>query len=279
MKAFLRSRQILATAESRMGSNSRQDCHLCSPVSRTLLSALASIASLLLIFFAAPLIAAEGEIARRIEVPLIHVSGRGEVMAAPDRAVVRLAVETNSEEAAGAQNQVNEIIKKTVAGIRKAGIPEEAIRTSGLSLTPIYSKLSSSKESAPPKILQYRAATSIEVRVDEIAKAGQVIDAGLQAGANRLEGISFELKDELPSRTRALRLAVNEARQKAEAIAGELGVRIRKVRDITEEGVHLMPQPRFARAEMAGISMAPTEVQPGELRIQASVTVQYEIGP
>jgi uncharacterized protein len=208
----------------------------------------------------------------------LTVTGNGEVNAAPDHAIVRLGATAQADEAAAAQINVNEVMQKALGQIEKAGIPRRSIRTSGLTLTPIYSS-SKPDRTTEPKIVAYRAGNIIEVTVNDIKLVGKVIDAGLAAGANRLEGVSFGLKDDLSQRTAALEKAVDEARLKARTMSRALDVPLGSVREVVEGGVHVFRQERFAagRAMMAADAMQ-TPVEPGEVRVQASVTIHYDLG-
>jgi len=129
-----------------------------------------------------------------------------------------------------------------------------------------------------PRIVAYRAGNTIEITVEQVDLVGGVIDAGLTAGANQLQGISFGLKNDLPQRTRALALAAEDAEAKAQTIARALHVRLSGVLEITEGGVHVVPQREyFAGARAMAAEAMRTPVESGEVQVQATVTVRYEI--
>jgi uncharacterized protein YggE len=208
----------------------------------------------------------------------ISVSGHGEVAAKPDRAVVSLGAMAQADQAAEAQVMVNQIMQQTLDRIKTMGIPAEHITTTGLSLSPVYSDYSSKNDGKPPRIVGYRAHNTVRVQLDNIEQVGSVLDTGVAAGANQIEGISFELKNDLPQRQAALRDAVQEARAKAEAIAGAIGVRLGAVYEVIEGGVELVrPQVGYERGMVASAKMTP--VEPGQVKVNASVTVRYLIVP
>jgi uncharacterized protein len=210
----------------------------------------------------------------------IVVTGNGEVSAAPDQATVRLGATVQLPQADVAQAKVNEVMQTALEAIEKLNIPKRSIKTARLSLSPVYAsqRPDPSNEQREPHIVGYRASNTIEVTLDDISRIGKVIDAGIKAGANELQGVSFALKNELPQRSEALTRAAKEAQSKAEVIAKALNLQLGPVIEVNESGVHLMPQQEyFASARMAmGGGMA-TPVQPGELKIQANVTVHYQI--
>ena len=213
-------------------------------------------------------------------IPTLTVGGRGEVFARPDRALVRLGAQAQAEDAAAAQASVNEVMKKALDQIKKLGIAERFIRTSGLNLYPVYTNPGPDRAAEEPRVAGYRAANTIQITVDDLALIGKIIDAGVSSGANRLEGVTFELRDDRSQRKQAMEQAIAEARSKAMAMAPALEVKLGKLREVIEGGVAIEPpQPLFARTMRASFGAADTPVQPGELRIEASVTLRYEILP
>jgi uncharacterized protein len=213
---------------------------------------------------------------RRAELrPALTVQGEAEVWVRPDRASIQLGAEAQAAEAAVAQENVSRIVERAVKRIRDAGVPEEAIQTSGLQLFPVYSRPAPrpDREVGGETVVGYRASNILRIRVDNISLIGDVVDAGMAAGANRVHGISFGLKDELPHRTKALQLAVREAQAKAEAIAQALGQPLGPIRHVAEEAAPGMPRP-FAMERAMAVA---TPVQPGEMQVQASVTVVFDL--
>ena len=116
----------------------------------------------------------------------------------------------------------------------------------------------------------------VRVEINEINKVGDVIDAGINAGANRLEGLSFALREDTLLRQKALQQAALNARQKAEAIASALNLRLVRILEITEEGVRTL-QPQFRMQRMLSTAAEATPVEPGQIQVSASVTIGYQI--
>jgi uncharacterized protein YggE len=212
-------------------------------------------------------------------IPTLIVSGSGQARVAPDEAHVRLGVLAQAATARAVQDQVNHTANAVLDAIRKLGIPAEDIQTSGLSLSPLYSQVRQGNENQAPKITGYQANNTVTVRVGDLAKAGPVIDAGLGAGANTLEGVDFGLRNDEAARAQALADAARTARAKAETLAKALGVRLGEILEVAEGGVSITPppSPRFGMARMEAASMAPTPVSAGQVGVEASVTLRYRI--
>jgi hypothetical protein len=207
------------------------------------------------------------------EIPLLTVNGTGDARVAPDVATVRLGITRQTNSAQTAQSKVNEVAQAILAAVTRTGLDRKQIQTSQLTLHPVYAP-QKPESSEPPAIVAYRATNVITIRIEDLAKSGEVIDAGLKAGANELQGVTFSLKDDTEAREKALRQASREAQSKARVISESLGLRLGAVHEVQETGVTIQ-QPFFANAMMARAADAGTPVSPGEITVNASVTVRY----
>lgn len=216
----------------------------------------------------------------REPVPSITVAGSGEMRVAPDLATVRLGVVSQQQSAREAQQDASRIAQAILAGVAALDVPREAVQTSQLILSPVYEQPSPRQQQVPtePRIVAYRASNVVSVRLEDLAKIGRVIDAAIEAGANQVEGVDFQLQDDREARQEALRRAVAEARSKARTMAEALGVTLGSVLDAREGGVSVEP-PQFATRMFAmEARSADTPVSPGEITVSANVTLRYRIG-
>jgi uncharacterized protein YggE len=162
--------------------------------------------------------------------------------------------------------------------IKAAGISEQNISTTELTLVPVYERINrtTDQQANLPRIIGYLATNVVRVEIHAIDKIGVVIDAGIRAGANRLEGLSFELKDDTLLHQKALQQAALNAKEKAGSIADALNLRLGRILQITEEGVQTVwPQFRAPRLAMAAAESTP--VAPGQIQVSASVIIGYQI--
>jgi uncharacterized protein YggE len=206
----------------------------------------------------------------------ISVTGHGEVNAKPDQATVRVGVEKEAATAVAAQEGVNAAMQKTIDAIKKLGINENAIQTAGLNLSPVYAPQRPGSRNEPPTVVGYRASNIVQIRVNDLQKLGDIIDAATSAGANRLEGVSFELKDDLKSRSRALQLAAQDAQAEANALASALSLKLGPVRKVYQVNAN-PPRPMYGGMALARAAEVSTPVEPGEVKVEASVTVEFQI--
>jgi len=209
----------------------------------------------------------------------LTVQGESEVRVTPDVARVQLGVTRRNEEARAAQNEANEVINAIVDAVANLGISRDAIQTSELSLRPLYQEPSprgQAKSLEDLQILGYDASYTVTIQVDDLNQVGPVVDAALEAGANRLQNIYFDLKDELPARKEALKQAVAEAIEKAEVMASAAGLRLVRIRKIDESNVSVRPL-MMARTMAMAEADTSTPVLPGQVAITANVILTYEI--
>ncbi len=208
-------------------------------------------------------------------VPVLVVSGNASVMAVPDQAIVRLGIVRQAASAQAAQEQANVAAREILNAVEKAGVPPNQIQTARLVLTPIYAPRNPDSRDAP-RIVAYNATNTISVRLENLSIVGTVIDAGLKAGANQIEGVGFALRNDLPSRQQVLKQAVEEARSKAQTMAEALRVNLVEVLEVSEGGVSIVDrvEPVFASRAAAATE---TPVSPGQIEVRASVTIRYRI--
>ncbi|MGH7469540.1 MAG: SIMPL domain-containing protein [Longimicrobiales bacterium] len=212
----------------------------------------------------------------------VVVSATGTVERDPERALLLLAVESTGATAQQATQANATRMDALIAEIRRRGISAAQVRTVSYQLTPEYARSPQPpvpERQGPPRIIGYRAANMVQVTIDSVARVGGVIDAAIQAGANRVAGLRFELRDPQSARLEALRLAVLRARGEAEAMASAAGQRLGPPLNINTHGE---VEPRGF--EMAGVRMdvaqaPPTPIEPGTLTITASVTITFRLDP
>lgn len=208
---------------------------------------------------------------------VIRVAGMGEVRAQPDEAELLLAVESSAATARAAGQDNARRMDRVIEALVAAGVPRGDIETRNYSVFPEYVHDEGRSE---PRIRGYRASNQVSVRTRQLARVGELIDVALNAGANRMNGVSFRVRDAEAVRAQALRQAVERARVSATAIADALGVRLGPVMDASTTGEVVRPVPMMMRAQadmMEAGASTPTPIQPSEQVIHAQVWVTFGI--
>lgn len=200
---------------------------------------------------------------------VLRVTGEGEVAAKPDAAYVNLTVETHAATVRQAQEQNASRMNKVLAALYAAGIPKEAVQTTSVYLYPEYGET----KSGPPQVVGYVAGNQVRVTVTALDRLGPAIDTAVAAGANRVDGVSFGLKNTAALYREALAKAVADGRGRAEAIAKAGGLALVGIRVIAESGAP-SPLPLLERPALK-MEAASTPVIPGDLNVHAQVSIEY----
>jgi uncharacterized protein len=206
--------------------------------------------------------------------PVIVTTGEGVVKLAPDRVWVSIAAESRARSPRDAQRANADAMAAVLGKLKGAGLPADAIRTSGYDLQPEFDYVSGKQT-----LRGYVARNTIEVRVDEIGRAGEVLDLAVGSGATAVSGIRFDLKDRGSADREALRRAVADARTRAEAAASGANLRVDRVLRIEEQrGSVEPPRPMMMMRQSAGaMESAQPPISPGELEVRATVTMTSAI--
>ena len=207
----------------------------------------------------------------------LSVVGVGELSLEPDRAQVTLGAVFQAETAGEAQRRVNRVLAQVIDDVRDLDIPGTQIQTASISIQPVYEH----QRNQPPRITGYRASNSVSVQVDDVSQIGRVLDVGVMHEANQGFGVMFMLQDRAAAQREALRMAVSEARRKADIIASELAMGELRVARVTEQGAE-PPRPIIQRGvesvAMMADRAAPTPVEGGKITVRAQVTMDCVIG-
>ncbi|MTI45547.1 hypothetical protein JM93_01052 [Roseibium hamelinense] len=207
-------------------------------------------------------------------VATISIDGRGEVSTAPDMAVVTTRVVTMAEEAPEALSGNTEAISKVIAEIKSAGVEAKDIQTSGFSIFPRYDR---SDNNQAPKIIGYEVANGVTIKIRDLAKLGGILNTVVENGANSIGGISFQVSDPDEKLDEARKLAVANAKARAQLYAQAAGVELGRILSISEGGASI-PRPLFAGREMMmKADAAPVPVEAGENTLSANVSITWEI--
>ncbi|MCL2604897.1 MAG: SIMPL domain-containing protein [Defluviitaleaceae bacterium] len=210
------------------------------------------------------------------EPPTISVAGAGVITAAPDMATVSLGVTTDATAAAQALQRNNTSVEAVIRAIRALGVAEEDIRTQWFSIHQRWNWRDG--DSRPDG---YTVNNTVTVTVRNLDIVGEVLGAGVAAGANASSGIQFGILDASDLYLEALALAAQDAQRKANALARALGRTVSGIVTVTETGSFHAPVAReFASNDMAMLApQASMEVpvQSGEMMVTARVQVVFAV--
>lgn len=200
--------------------------------------------------------------------PTVVVSGQATVMAVPDRASISVSVESRAVAQRDAQGKTATAMKAVQDRLRALRVPADAVRTTSVNLYIDADFINGNRVTKG-----YVASNAIDVRLDAIDRVGEIVDAVVAAGATSVSEVRFDVKNRAVLEREALKLAVQDARARADALALGAGKTIDRMLRIEEEGVQT-PGPMPVRAmAMKEAMAAETPVAAGQMEFRARVTV------
>lgn len=206
----------------------------------------------------------------------VSVEGRADVSATPDLLHLTFTIESTAKTAAAAASDNATRAQRLLTALKQLARDPDRVTTLGYQLQPLYEVPEGPRAHGNKAILVgYRAYNEIAVALHAPSRAGEIIDAGIAGGADRIADLRFDLTDRPAALRRALADAVRDAHAQATTIAQALGLTLGGVRSAstTPEIVHF-PQERFAARVAAS---ADTPVEPGDVTVSASVHVVFDL--
>ena len=211
---------------------------------------------------------------------LLSINAEGRSFRKPDLAVFSAGVTSQGKTASAALSANSADMGRVIAALKAAGIADRDIQTSNLSLNPLYAPQvvgpDGRVQNPEPQIIGYQVNNQVTVRQRKLSYYGKVLDTLVSAGANQINGPSFELDDSDAALDEARTAAMTKARQRAELYAKAAGLKVKRIVSISESGGYSPPMPvMYAKAAMA--DSMPVPVAAGEVGLTANVAVQFEL--
>jgi uncharacterized protein YggE len=214
---------------------------------------------------------------------LINVSGSAEIKVVPDEVNLSVAVETHNESLDLARQDNDERVAKAIAFLTQNGVNAKDIRTDYISIEPVYVRASRGEALPPMKAGYYNVRKGIGVRVTDV-RGFDALYAGLvDSGVNVVSGVDFRTSELRKYKDQARSMAIRAARDKAEAMAAELGVKVGRpwsinVNDWSGIGYRVAANSQaFAQAAASAGGDEGPSFSAGEISVTANVSVSFLI--
>lgn len=211
----------------------------------------------------------------------IKVNSSEKVTVTPDIAEVIYAVRTESKDAADCQQKNTEDVNEVIELLKGLGVAETSIQTSDYYMYPIYNYSGNTQ-----RITGYEATATLTVSDLPIDDLGNILTQSVSAGINNIQSITYQSSKYDEGYQEALKLAVNSAKTKAEALAEAGECIIGGVMNIVENSNYsearytdnaLASQMRSKEELSAGVQADTANIMPGEIDIEVNITVEYQI--
>lgn len=207
---------------------------------------------------------------------MITVEAKEEVKVVPDVADICYGVTTQNTDADTCQKQNTTDVNKVIDTLKAAGIEEASIQTSGYGLSPTYDWIENKQV-----ITGYEMTTDITITGVAIDQVGALISDSVGSGVNNIQSVTYKSSSFDECYQEALKLAMESAKTKAAALAEAGGCKLGSIISVTEYSQY--PQARYTNnqysmnARSAGGATDTGAVMPGEVGVEASISVQFAI--
>jgi uncharacterized protein YggE len=213
--------------------------------------------------------------------PAIFVlSGEGTASATPDLAIISSGVVSEGKTARDALDASTAAMDKLITAIKASGVADKDVATSGFSVAPryVYSQRNDGTQE-PPRITGYEVRNTVTVKVRDLSKLGGILDKAVTEGSNQIDSLTFDIADKKKLYEDARKGALTDARAKAELYAAAAGVKLGRLRELSEQTSAGYPPPRPMMRMEAKAASADVPIERGEQEISVNVTATWEIAP
>ena len=212
----------------------------------------------------------------------ITFTGKGEVVVKPDIATVSFGVTAENLDVAKAQTEATTKMNKIIDLLKNKGVAEKDIKLTNYNIYPRYDYTPvtlSSYGGSKQVLAAYVVSQTVEVKIRDISKAGEILSGVGEFGVTNVSGLTFTVDNEELVKDQARDLAITDAKAQAKTLAKSLGVRLVKITNYSENGNY--PVYYEMNKSMAlgtgGSDAAVPQVPMGENKITSNVSITYEI--
>lgn len=206
----------------------------------------------------------------------INVTGVGSIQVKPDMATIQIGVTTNAKTANEAQKTNANTSKKVIQAVQKLGVKESDINTQYLNVYPVYDY-----EKNVTQVRGYSVNNQLSITVQDVSKAGEIVNAAMAAGANNLNGVSYDVKDRAKYYDQAVEKAMSSAKSKATAIAKVSGQQLGSVVNVSDSsydysnGMEVMVESDAIPATDGTNNKIGDTLKPSLVKISANLNVTF----
>jgi uncharacterized protein len=220
-------------------------------------------------------LAQQSTITQAIAGTRLDVNATGEVTRVPDVATISAGVVSRSATATAALQDTADRMQRVLAALKRAGVEDRDIQTSNVNLSAEYRY----PENQAPQLVGYQASNSVTVRFRDLRNSGKILDVLVAQGANQISGPSLTVDKPEAALDEARAKAIAIGRARADLYARSLGLRVVRVVSVNESGGYYAPPPPPPMPERDGMimSMARTQIVPGEQKLQVNVAMTFEL--
>ncbi len=211
----------------------------------------------------------------------VSFSGEGKVVMKPDIALIDLSILTEATTSKAAQDENSKKSKSLTDFLKKQGIEDKDIKTTGYNIYPqYYYPPYPTVDTRGPRITGYQVNQMIQVKVRDLEKVNTVLDGVVSAGVNQVNNMQLTIDEPEKLRDEAREKAIKDAKTKADALEDQLDIDLGKIVNFIENGGGY-PVPMMYAKEVDGRGGVGggggPSVPVGENEVVVNVTITYQI--
>lgn len=208
---------------------------------------------------------------------VITLSGEGKVTAKPDIAYLSLGIFSTGADVASTQKRNTEQMNAITSAMKAFDIKDEDLQTSNYSVSPEYDY-----RDGKQTLRGYRVSQNLSIKIRDLSKIGDILAKAGELGSNEIYGVTFNVDDPTELESQARDEAISDAKDKADALARQLGVRLGRIVSFSEDGyvptAMRSDYSAYAKEQAMGVGGAPSpDIQSGSLDVVKNVSVTFEI--
>lgn len=203
----------------------------------------------------------------------ISVNGTGSVYLTPDIAYINIGVHTDNPDVGQAVDQNNQRSQAVIQAIKSLGVADKDIQTANFNVS---ESMQTDPNTGAQTGVQYLVDNTVNVTMRDLSKLSDLLDAAIQAGANNINGVNFDLADRSQAVQQARLLAVKNAHDLAVELVKGAGLTLGEVQNLSY--YDYAPGPFFGKggAESASSSSS-SPINPGQMQLTVNVSISYAI--
>jgi uncharacterized protein YggE len=203
----------------------------------------------------------------------INVSGTGEVYLVPDIAYVYVGTRSEAADVGTALSNNNQQAQSISTVLTGLGVDVKDIQTTTFNVYPMQNY----DQNGQPTEIRYVVENTVYVKVRDLAKLGELLDAVVRSGANQINGISFDVQDRKTAEIEARRLAIENAKERALEIAAAADVTLGEILNINVNSYGSVQPMYDAKGGGYATASSTTPISSGQLLITADANLSYEL--
>lgn len=200
----------------------------------------------------------------------VSVAGNAQVTLQPDVAYINFGTQNRGADVAAARDANSKLMGQVLAAIKAKGVDDKDVKTTNFSINPVY-------DEANKKVTEYQIYNNIQVKVRNLEKLGEVMEAATAAGANTADGLYFDVEDREAAYNQALVKAIENAKMRAQTLAASAGTTIGAVVSVSQNGwFDPGPYPIYYDKVTYGMDSG-VPVSSGSMQVSAAVNITFEL--